>query len=550
MQHRTIRGLPFSFEGHWYLYKIYQDKHPDIVVRKSAQCGVSEWLLSTAIWLGDRNFNTIYVMPTDSVLSDFIHARVDPAIGDSPYLRNLVFGTDNVGLKQIRRAFVYFRAYLQANPKQHKLKTVDADCMIYDEYDELGQNVRALGEKRLGHSALGWQRAVSTPTYPDAGIDREYQESDQCEWMIKCEACGERQSLDFFKNVQYRMEGEDVAWVQTVCAKCQKPIDRMKEGEWVAKYPSRAKRGYHINKLFCAMTDLRRVVKNSQKTLDYEIKEFFNSDLGLPYAPKGGKLTKSDLIACKGSWPNQRIQTANCWMGIDVGKRHNVMIGKGQNVLFMTEIDDLKAEGGALMELFDVDVCVIDANPELHLVRSFQEAFLGRVFLAYYWGQDDKRREVFKVEEEDPEKGTVDSVHINRTAMGDYLVQGQVKVRQLRFPRDIENIQNFMDQMVAPTRVIERDANGNFVAKWLEYGKPDHYFHAGIYGLVARYIQEGNTIMLYGGAMTAPNRDTGPGKDYDSEAIPGRQRGSEHAAEEQRGNDNVRSIDRSDQPDW
>lgn len=555
LEHRTIRGKKFSFEGHWYLYDLYQDKSQDINVMKSAQCGVSEWMTTNALFLGDHGFNTVYVMPTDEVLSAYIHGRVDPAIGESDYIRKMVRGTDNIGLKQVRSAFIYFRAYLQKSPKKHKLKTIDADCMCYDEFDELGSDVRALGEKRLGHSKLAWERAVSTPTYPDMGIHREFMQTDQHEWHVKCERCRSRQTLSWPDSVRYTMSKGEVATVEVICKKCRKPLDRLSEGEWVPKHPGKVKRGYHINKLFCSMTDMKKLVKHSQSTIEYEIQEFWNSDMGLPYAPKGSKLTRGDLLSSKGNHTNELHEgLENCFMGIDIGKRHNVVILHKDRLIHACVIDDLDREGGELMERFDVANCVIDANPELHLVRAFQRKFEGRVHLAYYWPQDDKRAEFY--EEKNGEAGEPDVVLVNRTALGDHLIQDQVKKRKLRMPADVEDIENFLDQMTAPTRVLARDASGNLKAKYVEYGKPDHYFHASIYAIIARFIFEGEVpITTSGSTASGKDRDTSPNVNYDTGAEVGtdaRERRRQQSESGQKPNDSgIRSVKRTgSQPDW
>lgn len=522
LKNRTIRKAPFNFEGHWYLFKIYNEQHPDVVVRKSAQCGVSEWLINNAFWLADVfGMNSTYILPTDEILGAFIHGRVDPAINESAHLKEAMGKTDNVGLKAVNKGFIYFRAFYQTNPKEHKLKTIDADCVLYDEMDELGENARALGRKRLGHSKLKWQRAVSTPTYPDIKTDKLYNESDQMVWMIKCEHCGERQELDFFKNLFWKEEGEKITNVKVCCSKCKKPINRLAMGEWVAKYPGREIRGYHINKLMCERTSLVELIKESKKTLEHEIKEFYNSDLGLAYAPKGARIGKNDLLLCRDQKFEMimRSDIKNCVMGIDIGKRHNFWIMKDDILLYTGEMDDLLHEGSRYMQVFNVDICVVDANPEYHLVRQFSDMHPGKIWLAYYSGGDDKKKVLFEPKEAEDGEDKPNTVLINRTGMGDVLVQKEIKERKLRLPRDIEKVPNWIAMMVAPTRIVDKDSNGNFVARWEEFGKPDHYFHAGIYCLVARFIQAQYQTIFYPNSVRGKERDTSGERNYDSDTL-------------------------------
>ena len=218
--------------------------------------------MNVAFWLADIfQMNSTIVQPADPELGSFVHGRVNPAIQDCPYLLNKLTATDNIGLKKIGKAFVYFRG----SRKPHKLKTIDSDCMLYDELDELSDGTLARGEKRLGHSSLKWSRAVSTPTYPDDGIDKLYNESDQMQWYIKCEHCGLKQTLVWEHNM-------DLENCTVICRECKKEIDRLAMGEWIATYPDRKGiRGYHINKLMCARTDLVKMVENSQSIAQFEI---------------------------------------------------------------------------------------------------------------------------------------------------------------------------------------------------------------------------------------------------------------------------------------
>ncbi len=496
LKYRKLRGKPFSFKGHLYLLDIYQDTHPDIVVKKSSQCGVSEWLLNIAFWLATcHRYNSTLVEPADPELRDFIHGRVDPAIQDCAYLTSQVSDTNNVGLKKVGKAFVYFRG----SRKPHKLKTIDSDCMLYDELDELTAGTRARGEKRLGHSLLKWQRAVSTPTYPEDGIDELYNDSDQMQWFIKCEHCGLQQTLTFFDNV-------DVEQCVVICKKCKKPINRLQQGEWIAAYPKRKLRGYHINKLFCERTNLVSLVENSKKIAQFEVQEFYNQDLGLAFAPKGNRLSKVAIRACKSDDYTVPYLGTHCTMGVDVGTVLNVRIstyeaGK-RRAVFIKHVNEFE-ELYSLMDNYDVDVCVIDANPETRKAKEFQEKFVGRVYLAYYWPSDDKRTDLLEVQED--EESGVDVVKINRTQAGDYVV-GEFQHRKVELPANAEEIQGYFAQLMAPLRIVKKDARGNEVAVYEEFGKPDHYFHSEIYDYIAKKIADGDITTFVRNSVQGTDR--------------------------------------------
>ena len=69
----------------------------------------------------------------------------------------------------------------------------------------------------------------------------------------------------------------------------------MGTGEWVAEYPDRDVRGYHATRLIAPLASIERIVKASKLRASYEKQVFFNKDLGLPYAPEEGRLSKEAL---------------------------------------------------------------------------------------------------------------------------------------------------------------------------------------------------------------------------------------------------------------
>jgi len=89
---------------------LYNQTSRRVVVRKASQVGVSEYLVSHALWSADqRSATVLYVFPTDKHVSDFSSARVGPAIEASAYLDAIIVeggerGADRVTLKRVRTA--------------------------------------------------------------------------------------------------------------------------------------------------------------------------------------------------------------------------------------------------------------------------------------------------------------------------------------------------------------------------------------------------------------------------------------------------------------
>lgn len=470
LTNRWIRGKRFSYAGHEYLRGIYNDRHNEIVIKKSAQCGASEYFISEAFFTAEKGYVVMFLFPADAQLYDFSHSRIGPSIQDSPYLSDRVRGVDNVGLKQIGRGFVYFRG-MQSNTK---VKSVDADLLLFDEYDEMPEQQIVLAQKRVGHSRLKFKRYASTPTVPEMGIDALYEASDRRRWHIKCEHCGLWQPLTFDANV-------DLKTATIVCSKCRQPVDRLQRGEWVAEFPSRSVHGYHISKLFCARTAISELVDNSLKTRAFEVQEFYNSDLGEAYVVSGGRMTDEMLTACIDDYlmPGTGTRTT---MGVDIGKDINVRISEHRANGIKTaayigtvkEFEDLDI----LMAQYDVSMCVVDAQPEVRKSMEFCSRWPGRAFRCYYLPSDTGRGEYFEYDIDDQK------ITANRTVAGDTMTN-RFKQRTNRIPKNARDIPGYFDQMKAPVRMYKKDDRGTEYAIYVEGNKADHYFHAEVYDEIA-----------------------------------------------------------------
>lgn len=499
MEYRKIRGQRFSFEGHKYLATIYQDNHPYKIIQKPSQVGISEYFINETFWLGEQGWNCLFVFPAESQLNDFSHARVDTAVEESEYLRSIVKGINNVGLKRIGKAFIYYRGSIE--PRQ--LKTVDADALYFDELDEINPSMIPLAGKRLGHSRLNWRRAISTPTYPEVGINKMLLTSDYREWQIRCNHCKAWQVLDFWKN----MVAESG---KVLCQKCHNPLDRLADGEWVVRYPGRPVHGYDLgSRLICARTSIQEMIDNSKRTTQEEIQAFWNSDLGSTHVPEGGQLSPDILDVLRDDYVMPGVGR-NCIMGIDVGEWLHVWICEPYNdkwrTVFIGAVKEFEELDG-LVNRYDVKIAIVDGLPETRKATEFCKRFPGKAYYIFYTEKDiaDKDYRYFKVD--------IDTQRIsaNRTMAGDYFLDGLTSRKNL-LPRNARDLPDFYDHIQAEIRVVKKDANGISRASYINT-KPDHYFHAGIYKEIAGRIASGivqTTISDIGGSITIgeSNRDS------------------------------------------
>ncbi len=507
LTHRSmlIPDRPFDLDGHKYLKGIYECTAKDMVVYKAAQMGISEYLLSYVLHACDKRKATcLYIFPNDGLISDFSTARLTPAIEASDYLASIVHdhtgstgkkGANRVTLKRIRDRFLYMRGgQVKPDGRAGQLKSVDADLVVIDEIDECDPRVRDIAAKRLGHSPIGEMRLVSTPTYPGVGIHSEWVLSDQREWFIPCVHCGHRQTVTIDNVVTERDDTKrPKAWHQidgkayAACVHCQKQLDLLVAGEWIATYPERDVAGFHVKKFFGPVCDLDGMIEGLRSFEHTRRKETYNQDLGEVYIPDGGQLTDETLDSTRREYVHGTRPGKRCYMGIDVGSVLHCVIREEpdsetgeRRQLFAKEISWDEAQ--RLIAIYNPTTVVIDGLPETRKCRELQESNRrNQVWLAYYGDgsatnqKDDYARWNYK-------EG---SVITDRTRSLDEMY-ARVYEGINTLPGDARNIPRYYAQIKSPVRVLEKNARGIETARYVEAGNSqDHYSHAENYCAIA-----------------------------------------------------------------
>ncbi len=489
------RNRLFDLRRHPYLVGLYEETARQVVVYKASQVGASEYLISYTLHACDqRQANVLYVFPTTEHVSDFSSARFGPAIEASLYLDSLVVsgqgkdgrGVDKVKQKRIRDNFLYLRGgQVKKNGQAPQLKSIDADVVIFDEWDEMDPRAPIIGCKRHGHSDIAEERAVSTPTYNGRGIHAEWLRTDMREWFIRCESCNEWQFLTIDHIViEWDKLRRPVSWhgepgeAWAACQRCGKRLNHLAPGQWVPTWPEREAVGFHLTKLFSHQANLLQIVENLQTTDETKRREAYNQDLGEPYTPSGGQLTDEVLDACRRDYGHGPIPDETTIMGVDVGKvLHGVIRGEVDPLTgerpqrWAGEMVDF-AELGQMMKRFKVRVMVIDSKPEAHKVCEFQEACdFAQVWLADY--PNIKEQNYPDIDNWDEAIGLV---RISRTRSLDQTFSGFYDGLTTP-PGNAPDIRDYYDHLKAPVRILEHRPNGQPVARYVEDG-PDHLAHA------------------------------------------------------------------------
>ena len=463
-------------------------------------------LVNLALWAVDTSYagrgNALFMMPTQNQMDDFSQARFDRAIQDSAYLRGRLQpepprrkGADSKRLKRFGDGYLYLRGA----DSRRQIASVDADYVILDEFDQMGEGTLELARKRLTSSAAGRLRIASTPRYPEAGVNALFLQSDQRRYYLPCPACGAAQALTWEDNV-------DQERALVVCHACRAPMNVLLEGVWRAEAPGNTEiHGYHLSRLYSPWVNLPEMIAASQAETPTALQEFHNSDLGEVFSPPGGGLTLDEIDRCRREYAFEEYAGQPCDMGVDVGTKLHVVIrehvydpdrrrrgidqGRPEpppSLWYAGTVQEF-AELDALMERFNVQYCVIDALPETRLAADLARRHRN-VWCAYYNASTTDHGSCEKVKR-------VRIVRLDRTQALDATV-ARFRDGTAQLPRAARQLGGRVDgaigeyyrELRAPQRTLERDAHGNLVARWLERGKDDHYAHAEAYCYAAGVI--------------------------------------------------------------
>ena len=497
MTHRAMAGRPLQHLPA--LAAIARDPSPLVVIQKSAQVGATELCVNQALWAADSGYagrgHVLFLMPTQNQMDDFAQARFDRALQDSPYLRARLQpepprrkGADSKRLKRIGPGYLFLRGA----DSRRQIASVDADLVVLDEFDQMAEGSFELAQKRLASSQAGRLIVASTPRFPEAGVNALYLQSDQRRYHLPCPACRLMQPLTWDDNV-------DCARARVVCRACAAAMDVRLEGEWRAEAPGNTDiRGYHLSRLYSPWANLAAMVRASAADTPAALQEFHNSDLGEVFAPPGGGLSLELLDRCRRDYGLDAYAGQPCDMGVDVGLKLHVVIREHVHETVhdrdgfyhrrsarlprlwfagtVASFDELDA----LMERFHVKKAVIDALPETRLAAAFARRH-DQAWCAYYGAApaDHGARK---------RQAGVRSVRLERTQAIDEMVE-RFRAGTTELPRDARRLGGrvadgsgaYYRELLAPQRTLEQDAQGNWVARWSEHGRADHFAHAEVY---------------------------------------------------------------------
>lgn len=482
-----LQAGQFTVTGHEYQIEPMQSPSRVRVWKKGGQMGFTEIeVLRTlhGMIYGHYPKGVMYLFPTSDDVSDFSKARFQPLIADNPdAIGSHVQSTDAANIKRIGSGMLYLRGakstqMIEGIKKDApKLRSVPADKVVFDERDLMDDAMIEMALIRMAHSEIKEEAYLSTPSIPDYGIDRMYEESNQCIWMIKCEKCGREccLELDFPECVQVGKDGK----ARRVCVKCGAELIPG-AGYWVPRYKDREIDGRWIGQLNLLSVDPGDILKKFQNPPNGNPQEVYNSMLAMAYISAENRLTTSDVYICCGQEIMRTHDYGPCGMGVDVkGSELHVVIGKrvaqGRRRIIwigtVPEFEDLHD----LVKRFNIRFAAIDYLPETRKAREFQKTSGIGAYLIYY------RDSVKQGERIDDVSAVMD---VARTEICD-VTHKAVMDKLYILPRRSPIMEDYAKQMSNLAKVLEvDDIRGRSFYRYRKLGA-DHYRHATNYFEIA-----------------------------------------------------------------
>jgi len=225
-----------------------------------------------------------------------------------------------------------------------------------------------------------------------------------------------------------------------------------------------------------------------------EEQELHNSKLGQTHTVKGARVDDEHIEACMqlGGHLKQEHSPSGHFvtMGIDVGKWIHFEIDQWFFDESMLTFDvNLMAKSKVIMEhkvrdfedldqfmlLYNVNYCVIDAEPETRKSVEFANRFYGRVSTCYYARGVQKK---FINEHSD-----TPAISVDRTSWLDASL-GRIIGTRCMLPKDLSL--EYKTHIKSLVRVYRKDNKGNQVGSYVkEDNAADHFAHAHNYAEIA-----------------------------------------------------------------
>ncbi len=507
-----------------YLKKYINDMSPTKTVIKCRQSEFSEAEINSNLYevCNKPYFNVRHLFPTTSVANQMAKEKIFAAINESENISRRVVKPYN--LTQVKTDIDSFYTVAGAF-NEYGGRGPSSDKIVFDEYNFHNPKIKEVYQASTDHSKYAGQKVyISTPTFPNMGIDEEFQSGSQNQWHVTCPKCGKVQVMSFPESlinfvekgvaVSREQEEELLDKVYIGCKYCKAYIDRTtpkyeKTSFYVPVYPEREGKNpsYMVTGF---MTPWRSGKEINARYLRMRfVQQFFNEVLGYAHIGESNRVTEGDVNKCvdKG-WRNifrKNNTIRNTSVGIDWGESESwiVVVGEGVDgmlrVVFAMRIarDTLKKYGfGELpdnhvelamkvIDTFNPKIIVNDANGigithNAKLYRKFKDRSYGSFYDTNEGKQDAVSRSSVIVRW-DESKGIVTVPRVvELTETMSIFQEGRVQIPVI----ETATMETFKKHIMSLASSYQMEDKSGKVRQIVGHVGPDHFAHAFTYARI------------------------------------------------------------------
>jgi hypothetical protein len=527
-----LNGRPYNFNKHEMQRAIAEDQHPHKAVKKCAQVGLTELSLRIAAALaGVTRSRIIYVFPSATFAQKVSADRFLPIVRDSPTLSAMQHNeVKSSAMRKLGNSTVYF---VGASGTTQAI-SIPATHLIVDEEDfcdmvVLGQfNARlAHAEEDLKTGLRGVIQRFSTPTIPNYGISKHFDDSDQKSYTVKCSKCNTTQVPDYYND--FVIPGYDDAMAMfgktdlnnpkfqvdktyIKCNKCGqdlwKDLIDPSRREWVAKYPDRIMMsGYQVSPF--DVPEYNKAPAIIRKLGVSTIQDHRNFVLGREHEDINNSFLPSVFKNCTDASflsMSEAKQTtlSGIIMGVDIGKVSHFMIGKRPEVsgkrIDIIAIGTISIATGKtlaeqlqeLIDAYNIHLTVLDAGPDFSTPQTLiADNLHGSVYGCEYYR---KVSASYSNVMPDPETGVVKA---DRSGTLTDTMRAH-NSGHFRYPaaqvEEVKEVKLHLEETKKVTKVGEMGDSSSFP----KTGKADHYAHSLNYLKIADELAHEHSTNLKG----------------------------------------------------
>lgn len=167
------------FELRPWLNELYRDNTQRQIIVKGRQMEISEYAVNTIFyWTLKYPGKYIYASSSGDKADVFSKDRFQKQLDRSPIIQNLA-RDQAVRRVVINKSEVYF---MTAFEDTKTLRSIDADGIILDEFQDYRANAIPIAERGLSHSAYGFIRVIGTPLLTGTNFSNLWDLSTKKEW--------------------------------------------------------------------------------------------------------------------------------------------------------------------------------------------------------------------------------------------------------------------------------------------------------------------------------------------------------------------------------